>query len=397
MGIGFIFFPVAGTALGMDSGWAIRGRDVTNGDACHHPWLPVWPRWDTDEAMSFLLPTLVLLVATTAVLLAARIWKARKRPGSRAGASRRCRAAPGAPGSPRAEETPPQGPAAPESPPYIPCRCGPCCTPCVTAARELQGLLTPLWPEVSFPRDSEMWQLWWEDLEQLLERGHLPCCASSSSCFHGSFHPCRSLGESCRAPAGEELVDGSRCSLAAEGLRGNCSSLRLHVARKSLEVKLRAQPLAVRRSQEQLELGEASPPSSESFPGSESPSGSCQTPDGEEASDSSPSPAGSVDISGARSALRMHVAKKSLEVKLGAQPAPVRSSQRQAAQQEASWSHWHPIHSSHSTAGRPSHSESEKILHRQRELEFPHLQRSPPSSMRPLLAAQILLRMLCFK
>ncbi|XP_039559428.1 uncharacterized protein LOC120499605 [Passer montanus] len=336
--------------------------------------------------MSVLLPTLVLLVATTAVLLAARVWKARKRLGGRAGGSRCCRAAPRAPGSPRAEESPAQGPAAPESPPYMPCGCGPCCTPCVTAARELQDLVTPLWPEVSLPRDSELWQLWWQDLEQLLERGPLPCCASP-----GSLHPWRSLS------AGEGLADRSCCSLAAAGSRRPCSSLRMHVARKSLEVKLRAQPMAVRRSRERLGLGEAWPRSSQSFPGSESPSGSCRTPDGEEASDSSPSSTGSADISGAREALRMHVAKKSLEVKLGARPAPVRSSQQQAAQQEASWSHWHPIHSPHSTAGRPSCSVSEKILQRQRELEFPHLQGSPPSRMRPLLAAQILLRMLYFK
>ncbi|XP_053801230.1 uncharacterized protein LOC128789356 [Vidua chalybeata] len=349
--------------------------------------------------MSFLLPTLVLLVASTAVLLATRIWKVRKRLGSRARGSRCCRAAPGAPGSPPAEETPRHGPAAPESPLYIPCGCGPCCTPCVTAARELQDLVTPLWPEVSFPRDSEMWQLLWEDLEQLLEPGQLPCCASSSS--SGSLRPSRSLSESCRAPAGEGLVDRSRCSLAAAGVRRNCSSLRMHVARKSLEVKLRAPPAAVRRSQERLEQREASPPSLESLPRSGSPSGSCRTADGEDASDSAGSSCGSADISGARSALRMHVAKKSLEVKLGARPAPVRSSQQQVAQQEGSRSRRCPIRSSRSTAGRPNgnalRSESEKILQRQRELEFPHLRGVSPSRMRPLLAAQTLLRMLCYK
>ncbi|CAN8214324.1 unnamed protein product [Coccothraustes coccothraustes] len=349
--------------------------------------------------MTFLLPSLVLLVASTAVLLATRIWKARKRLGSRARASRCCRAAPGAPGSPRDEETPPCSPAAPQSPLYIPCGCGPRCTPCVTAARELQDLVTPLWPEASFPRDSEMWQLSWEDLEQLLEQGRLPCCASSSS--PGSLHPSRSLSESCRPRAGEEPVDRSRCSLTAAGVRRNCSSLRMHVARKSLEVKLRAQPLTVRRSQERLGQGEASAPSSESLPGSESPDGSCQTPAAEEASDRSSSSTGSVDISGARSALRMHVAKKSLEVKLGARPAPVRSSQRRAAQQEASQSCRSPTCSSHSAAGWPNgnapRSKLEKILQRQRELEFPHLRGASPSRMRPLLAAEMLLRMLCFK
>lgn len=144
---------------------------------------------------------------------------------------------------------------------------------------------------------------------------------------------------------------------------------------------------------------EASPHSSESLPHSESLSGSCHTPDGEESTDSS---LGSTDISGARSALRMHVAKKSLEVKMGARPAPVRSSQQRVAEQELSWSAWHPIHGSHSAGVQPKgnntpRSESEKILQRQRELEFPHLRGAPPSRMWPLLAAQVLLRMLCFK
>lgn len=343
--------------------------------------------------MSVLLPALVLLVATTAVLLATRIWKARKRPGSRAGGSRRGRAAPGAPGSPPAEETPPHGPAAPGSPLYIPCGCGPGCTPCATAARELQDLVTPLWPGVSFPRDSEMWQLSWEDLEQLLERGRLPCCASSSS--SGSLHPSQSLSESCQTPDGEDPVDTSCCSLGAAGVRRNCSSLRMHVAKKNLEVKLRAQPVPVRRSQEQLVQQEASPHPSDSL------SGSCRTPDGEGARASSPSSLGSADISGTRSALRMHVAKKSLEVKLGARPAPVKSSQQQVAQREVSPRRRCPTHGSQDPAVLPSGntpcSESEKILQRQRELEFPHLRGVPPRRMRLLLAAQILLRMLCFK
>ncbi|XP_068872407.1 uncharacterized protein [Aphelocoma coerulescens] len=350
--------------------------------------------------MSVLLPALVLLVATTAVLLATRVWKARKRPGSRAGGSRRGRAAPGAPGSPPAEETPPHGAAAPGSAPYIPCGCGPGCAACATAARELQDLVTPLWPGVSFPRDSEMWQLSWKDLEQLLERGRLPCCASSSS--SGSLHPSRSLSESCRTPDGEDPVDGSCCSLGAAGVRRNCSSLRMHVAKKNLEVKLRAQPVPVRCSQEQLVQREASPHSSETLPCSESLSGSCQTPDGEDARACSPSSLGSADISGTRSALRMHVAKKSLEVKLGARPAPVKSSQQQVAQQEVSPRRRCPAHGCQDPAGLPSGnntpcSESEKILQRQRELEFPHLRGAPLRRMRLLLAAQILLRMLCFK
>ncbi|XP_014113270.1 PREDICTED: uncharacterized protein LOC106628476 [Pseudopodoces humilis] len=372
---------------------------------CHHSWLPVWPRWDMDEAMSFLLPLLVLLVASTAVLLATCIWKERKRLRGRARGSRRSRATPEVPGSPPAEETPPHGPAAPGSPLYIPCGCGPGCTPCATAARELQDLVTPLWPGVSFPQDSEMWQLLWEDLGQLLERGHLPCCASSScSCSFsssGSLHPSRSLSGCCQTPDGEDPVDRSCCSLGAVGMRRKLSSLRMHVAKKNLEVKLRAQPVPVRRSQEQLVQREASLHSSESLPCSSSLSGSCQTVDsGEDATDSSPCSPESADISGTRSVLRMHVAKKSLEVKLGAQPAPVRSSQQRVAQQEVSWSRRRPIHSSHSTAVQPDRntrcSES-KILQRQRELEFPHLRGAPPSQMRLLLAAQILLRMLCCK
>ncbi|XP_063253509.1 uncharacterized protein LOC134550702 [Prinia subflava] len=315
--------------------------------------------------MGVLLPSLALLVASTAVLLAACLWKARRRLGSRAG------------GSPLAEESPRRGPAAAGSPRCIPCGCGPGCGPCVAAARQLRDLVTPLWPGVSFPQDSGMWRLCWEDLEQLLERGHLPCCASSSS--SESLQPSRSR----QTPNGADPGDGSGCSLGAAG--STCPSLRMHVARKNLEMKLKAQPVPVRRSQERLVQQGASLSRS-----SESLSGSCRAPDGDAAADGSACSSGSAGIGSTRNALRMHVARKSLEVKLGARPAAVRSSQERVAGQEAPWCPLQP-------KGSTPRSESQKILQRQRELEFPHLRGAPPSRMRPLLAAQILLRMLCFK
>ncbi|RMB98089.1 hypothetical protein DUI87_25567 [Hirundo rustica rustica] len=329
--------------------------------------------------MSFLLPALVLLAAGTAVLLAVRVL------GSRAGGSRRGRAAPGAPGSPPAEEeeeSPSRGPAAPGSGPYLPCGCGPGCGPCAAAARELRDLVTPLWPGPCFPRDPEVWQQWWRDLERLLERGRLPCCASSSS--SGSPRHSQSLSESRQAPNAEDAGDRPRCSL---GVRRYSSSLRMHVAKKNLEVRLRAQPVPVRRSRERLVQLEASPRSSESH-----------APDGEDAAERSAccSP-GCAGASGTRSALSMHVARKSLEVKLGARPAAVRSSQEKAAELEASRSGRRPTRGSRSaTDGNVPCSESE-ILQKQRELEFPHLRGAPPSPVWPLLAAQMLLRMLCLK
>ncbi|XP_027751356.1 uncharacterized protein LOC114063346 [Empidonax traillii] len=312
--------------------------------------------------------------------------------------SRSSPVAPAAPSSPTA----PTFPEAPMS--SIPCGCGPSCSPCATAAQELQDLLVSVCAGNgrSFPRVSLVWQVLWEDLEKLVEQGHLYCC----------------LGDSCWIPDGKEPMDSSPCSLGDVGMSRASSSLRVHVARKSLEVKMGAWPIPVVRSQEQVERQEGSPQPSESLhssgsltpseglPLSKSLSDSWQTPDGEDSVDSSPCSLGAAGISRTRSSLRMHVARKNLEVKLGARPTPVKSSQEEVAQQEESWSHRCPIQGSQDAAvvptGNTLGSVSEKILQQQRELEFPHLQGAFPSWLsnfrqKFLLAVQILLQILCLK
>ncbi|KAJ7427711.1 hypothetical protein BTVI_01606 [Pitangus sulphuratus] len=312
----------------------------------------------------------------------------------------------------------------------IPCGCGPSCSPCTTAAQELQDLLVSVCAGNgrSFPMVSLVWQVLWEDLEKLVERGHLYCC----------------LSDSCWIPDGKDPMDSSPCSLGDVGMSRASSSLRVHVARKSLEVKMGAWPIPVVRSQEQVERQEGSPQPSESLrssgsltcsqeqverqegspqpseslhssgsltpseglPLSKSLSDSWRTPDGEDSVDSSPCSLGAVGISRTRSSLRMHVARKNLEVKLGAQPTPVKSSQEEVAQQEESWSHRCPTQGSWDAAvvptGNTPGSVSEKILQQQRELEFPHLQGAFPSWLsnfrqKFLLAVQILLQILCLK
>ncbi|XP_037995406.1 uncharacterized protein LOC119702049 [Motacilla alba alba] len=353
------------------------------------PWLPVRPPWDTDEAMSVLLPSLVLLVASTAVLLATRVWKARKRLGSRAGGSRCRQAAPGAPGSPRAGESPP---CSAESRLYIPCSCGPCCTPCATAARELQDLVAPLWPEVSFPRDSEMWQLSWEDLEQLLERGHLPCCASSSSsssseslqlstsptrplicrktsaagkgsvlrrtrrCLRssplprmsiprkGSSIPIQALCDLCCAPTGtwpvpakkqEEVSWSRRCPI--HGSQDPAAEPSGQTLRALLDKRLQRQRQLFPSQGCSLELTvkdkdkEDLPPwdiYSKGLHPCQSLHEICWTPDGEAHTDRSPCCLGAVAI---HKTQQRPKARESLEIQLGAQAAPAKHSQQQVS------------------------------------------------------------------
>ncbi|XP_051632280.1 uncharacterized protein LOC127465794 [Manacus candei] len=316
--------------------------------------------------------------------------------------SRSSRVAPAAPTSPMA-------PAVPEAPVgSMLCGCGPGCSPCATAAQELQDLLASVCAGNgrSFPRVSLAWQVLWEDLEKLVERGHLYCC----------------FGDSCWIPDRKGPVDSSPYSLGDVGMSKASSSLRVHVARKSLEVKMGAWPIPVVRSQERVEWQEGSsqPPKSlrssgsltysqerverqegsplpseslhssgsltpsESLSLSKSLSDSWRAPDGEDAVDSSPCSLGAAGISRTRSSLRMHVARKNLEVKLGAQPTPVKSSQEEVAQQEESWSHQCPVQGSRDAAVThsfpqllPDRIRYENILH------FHPLSRGPVVRARP--------------
>ncbi|KAJ7415171.1 hypothetical protein BTVI_38956 [Pitangus sulphuratus] len=333
---------------------------------------------------SILLSLFVLLLATAAVWLAIGHWQQRvlgtpKNPGSLARVSPSSQVAPvEAPSSSTAQANAPQRPDAPVSPEYIPCACGPSCTPCVAVAQELQDLVMLVWVGngMSFPLDSEMWQVLWENLEELVERGHLPCCSSSGSTKSlrssksqiprrtsvlpralirrqasvfsiSSFLPrtrfCKRRSILTKRPCHRGAFIPPKASVPSKSLH---SSESLHLPRACI-------PSTGLRSSESMHLSGASISStslqsSESLTSSQSlyPSKSfsenCQTPDGAAPVDQSPCSLEAAGISRTHSFLKMHIDKESLEVKMGAQPIPVMCSQEQAAQQEESCSHQCP-------------------------------------------------------
>ncbi|XP_032546039.1 uncharacterized protein LOC116787961 [Chiroxiphia lanceolata] len=333
---------------------------------------------------SILLSLFVLLLATAAVWLAIGHWQQRvlgtpKNPGSQARGSPSSQVAPvEAPNSSTAQATAPQRPDGPVSHEYIPCGCGPSCIPCMAVAQELQDLVMLVWVGngMSFPLDSEMWQVLWENLEELVERGHLPCCSSSSSTKSphssksqlpwrtsvlpralirrqasvfsiSSFLPrtrfCRRYSILTRRPCHRRAHIPLKASIPSKSLH---SSESLHLPRAYITS-------TGLRSPESMHLSRASI-SSTSFQSSESLTSSqslhpyksfsenCQTPDGVAPIDHSPCSLKAAGIIRTHSSLKMHMAKESLAVKMGAQPIPVVCFQEQAAQQEESCSHQCP-------------------------------------------------------
>ncbi|RMB93040.1 hypothetical protein DUI87_30553 [Hirundo rustica rustica] len=145
--------------------------------------------------VSVLLAALALLLATVAVWWVighraaqgrqARTRRPRKHPGGRARGPRRSPGAPVAARASRPAATPRKHPNAPATSSKGPCSCG----PCLSVAKELQGLMLLLrahrgtWA----PLHPAMWRVLWAHLQQLGKRGHLPCCASSRC--SGRFRP----------------------------------------------------------------------------------------------------------------------------------------------------------------------------------------------------------------
>ncbi|XP_065540223.1 uncharacterized protein LOC136016629 [Lathamus discolor] len=130
----------------------------------------------------------------------------------------------------------------------------PNCVRCTEAALELQrGMLSPPLGMGSVPaQDHGTWQAVGGDLWAPRKRGCLSCHNHSSSSFSTSLGSPESLtdvrlslGTGTPVPRGSA---SSRGSLRANGVR---SALKMHVARKSLEVKLEALPVPVQLSQEQ--------------------------------------------------------------------------------------------------------------------------------------------------
>ncbi|XP_027761812.1 uncharacterized protein LOC114069315 [Empidonax traillii] len=323
---------------------------------------------------SILLSLFVLLLATAAVWLAIghrqqRVLGTPKNSGSLARVSPSSQVAPS---SSTAQANAPQRPDAPVSPEYIPCACGPSCTPCVAVAQELQDLVMAVWVGngMSFPLDSETWQVLWENLEELLERGHLPCCSSSGSTKSqiprrtsvlprtlirrqasvfsvSSFLPrtrfCKRRSILTKRPCHRGAFIPPKASVPSKSLH---SSESLHLARACI-------PSTGLRSSESMHLSGASISStslqssesltsSQSLHPSKSFSENCQTPDGAAPVDQSPCSVEAADSSRTHPSLKMHMDEESLEVKMAAQPIPVMCSQEQAAQWEEFCSHQRP-------------------------------------------------------
>ncbi|XP_050831855.1 uncharacterized protein LOC127059736 [Serinus canaria] len=252
---------------------------------------------------SVLMTALVLLLAAVALWWAlvhrqprsrhARTAKRSKRPGVRPRGSRRNRGATVPPRCPRPRATPRRRPRAPASPPGRRCSCG----PCVAVAQELQELMRRLWGRngTRAPLYSGMWQALWKELEELVKRGHLPCCGPSSS--SPRLHPSERL-----LPAG--------CSIPGRASRP---------ARMAQQG--RAIPAGTSGCQRPCTL-----PGASAISGSLHPlqrlSETCQPAQGAGPVDRSPSSLGLMDFNDAGAPLSLEVARESPEVQTGAQPDP---------------------------------------------------------------------------
>ncbi|XP_053800599.1 uncharacterized protein LOC128789102 isoform X1 [Vidua chalybeata] len=274
-----------------------------------------------------LMTALVLLLAAVAVWWAfghrqpwswqTRTAKRSKRPRVRPRGSRRTRGALAAPRFPRPRATPRKRPRAPASPLGSSCSCG----PCVAVAQELQELMLLLWDGkgTCVPLYSGMWQALWKELEELLQRGHLPCCGLSSSCR--SLHPFQRLlparfsipGRASR-PARMAQQGGAAIHAGTSGCQSPCILPGASAISDSLHPSQRL-------------------------------SETCQPAEGAEPVDRSPSSLGLADFNNTGSILTIDVAGESPEVQMGAQPDAGEPSQEKLAEQQASWSRQWSSHS----------------------------------------------------
>ncbi|GAB0206402.1 proline-rich protein 22-like [Grus japonensis] len=133
------------------------------------------------------------------------------------------------------------------------------CAHCSKAAQELQRVMLLAWarPRASpglgslATLDSRIWQAAWQDLEELGEQGCLPSHSCNSSISSESFGLAASLKNIDLIPDRAAPVKlGPTCSLGP--VRGGraWSALKMHVARKGLEVQLGALPVPVQLSQQ---------------------------------------------------------------------------------------------------------------------------------------------------
>ncbi|GAB0189705.1 hypothetical protein GRJ2_001435800 [Grus japonensis] len=130
--------------------------------------------------------------------------------------------------------------------------CSPSCTHCIKAAQELQQLVLSTWAgtRTSATLDASIWQAAWQDLEELMEWSYLPCCSFCSS--PKSLSPSESLRQTCLSQDGGVLMEARpTCSIRPVQVNRAWSALKMHVARKGLEIGLGALPMPVQLSQQQ--------------------------------------------------------------------------------------------------------------------------------------------------
>nr|XP_041568252.1 calcium-dependent protein kinase 10-like isoform X1 [Taeniopygia guttata] len=275
-----------------------------------------------------LVTALVLLLAAVAVWWAfghrqprsrsTRTAKRSKRPRVRPRGSWRKRGAPAAPRFPRPRAAPGEQPRAPASPLGSPCGCG----PCLAVARELQELMLQLWDGngTRAPLYSGMWQALWKELKELLERGHLPCCASASSST--SLHPFQRL-----LPA-RFSIPGRASRPARMAQQGGATTI--HAGTSGCQ-----RPCTL----------PAASAISDSLHPSQRLSETCQPAEGAEPVDRSPSSLGLTDVNDTGAILTLYVSGESPQVQMGAQPDAGEPAQEQLTGQQESWSQLWSSHS----------------------------------------------------
>nr|XP_041571909.1 calcium-dependent protein kinase 27-like isoform X2 [Taeniopygia guttata] len=322
-----------------------------------------------------LMAAFVLLLAAVAVWWAFGHWqpqsrqtqrvKLRKRCWVRPRGSRRKRGAPATPRFPRPRATPGKRPRAPASPLGSPCSCG----PCLAVARELQELMLQIWDGngTRAPLYSGMWQALWKELEELLKRGHLPCCGLAS--FSRSLHPFQRL-----LPA--RFSSPGRASRPAR-MAQHGGATTIHAGNSGCQ-----RP--------------CTPPRASAISDSRHPSQrlseTCQPAEGAEPVDRSPSSLGLTDFNNVGAILSLDVAGESPQVQMGAQPDAGEPAQEQLAGQQASWSQQWSSHSGQDSqdavpvlpAGHSPSLAVEMVLQTPRR--FLHLQEAAPRQ--PLSAAK---------
>ncbi|RLV62888.1 hypothetical protein DV515_00018841, partial [Chloebia gouldiae] len=178
----------------------------------------------------------------------------------------------------------------------------------------LRELMLLLWDAngTRAPLYSRMWQALWKELQELMKRGHLPCCGSASS--SASLHPFQRL-------------------LSATFSIPGRASRPARMAQQGEDITFHAGTSGCQRP---CILPGASAISDSLHP-SQRFSETCQPVEGAEPLDRSPSSLGLTDFSNVGLILSLDRAGESPQVQMGAQPDAGEPSEEQLVGQQASW------------------------------------------------------------